>query len=216
MTATTPTRRLALPKEEPEIFVWLTLAVALLIGLVTQVTVTNRTDTVSEGGITVSYPARWASSPVEGALFSAADVRYGGPYAPRVTAWSFPRGEIVPSTTDVVQGRDEPVNLNLLAATNWGFQQAGRLASYSPVDQKPVQLSGGPAVRTEYVYLSQPLGGVPALIRAYDLVSVRGERVYVLTVSADSREWESVTTAQFPRLATLYDTIASSVRLPAQ
>ena len=77
--------------DEPEWVVWLTVAVALVLGFFLMYFVTNQTGTATAGNTTLSYPSTWVPATEKGAAFAVADTKGGGISATEWRSTSSPR-----------------------------------------------------------------------------------------------------------------------------
>jgi hypothetical protein len=194
-------------REEPEWVVWLTVAVALVVGLLVQSAVLGRTSTGGAGGSTVAYPERWATTTDDGALFAATDLS-GGTYGPRVAIREAQKSDVMPADGTLID-----------AATGWTLLRRERLAGYRVLGIEEARAAGREAIRVDYVYLASPpqgsaSGALPGLMRARDTLVESRDRVYALTVAAEADAFESLTEAGPPRFQSVYDGILASWRVP--
>src|SRR5581483_6524649 len=118
-------------REESELLVWLTVAVALLIGIGIEIAALGRTQTATAGPMSVSYPATWATTKEPDTLASAADLRRGGPGGARVSVREVPKAEL---------GRGE---ISLAdAATAWSVERGRKLTAYKVLSIEPTTVNG--------------------------------------------------------------------------
>jgi hypothetical protein len=195
-------------REESEPLVWLTVAVALLIGLAVAAVVLGRTTRVEAGGMSLSYPAAWVPVASPDVDFAALDLRGGGIFGARVSMRSIPRGDIVSGPSSVTG-----------AVRSWALQRGNDLVAYRILDMVPRTVGGREAVSLEYAYvLGGPLGSasnsMPALMRAVDTVVESRERYYVLTFAAEAGDYEHLTRGRFPRFRNELEALLDGWRVP--
>jgi hypothetical protein len=201
-------------KEESELLVWLTVAVALLIGLGVELLAVGRTQTASAGPMRITYPTGWVTTREPGALFSAADLRRGGVAPPALSVRELPKDQV--GTT--VAGAQPTL---AQVATTWSVQRGRTLTGYKVLDISPTTVIGREAVNVEYAYVTSGAAlpglsgaGAPALVRAVDTLVASGDGYAILTFSADSTDWDGVNSARFPRFRSLHDSILSGWQVP--
>lgn len=203
------TAQLARRREaEPEWPVWLTVAIALGIGLLIAGMVLGRTETANAGPTMLAYPATWVRATESGAAFAAMDKIRGGVFGARVSVREIPKGELVagePSLSTV--------------ATGWSSFRSGDLMAYRVLAIAPAAVGGRTGARIDYAYLDlSPLGSasgaMPGLMRGIDTLVERGETYLVLTFAAESSDFARWTEPQFPRLRSTYDELLQSWRIP--
>src|SRR5690242_17887415 len=114
---------LALPgqgrQEESEAAVYLTVLVAIVLGLIVQGSIVGRTQTASAGGSTIAYPASWQRVAEDGALVAAVDMNHGGIFGPRVSVREAPANDLLART-------GSPVD----AATAWSLTRSNDLVGF--------------------------------------------------------------------------------------
>ena len=149
MTAATMRRRL-FREEEPEWLVWLMVLLLLAIGMLTRVSVLGRATTLSEGNVSVSYPASW--TPLEtnapGAVRSVGEPFTEGLFPARLTVQQLPAAEISRSAESLGD-----------FALKWSDDQAADLLGYRVLSIEPIQEAGeetARAVRVNYAYVAEP------------------------------------------------------------
>lgn len=212
MTIEGVTERVAEPKprrgHEPEWPVWLMVGVALLLGLSLQAWAMGRTETVSEGAVTLTYPASWSLSHTSGdELFTAIDRQHGGVFAPQLAVQRLPRE--MPSLAGA-----GPVSI----ATTWSIRRARDLSGYRALSIEPTTVAGREAARIDYGYLDAgPMGSasgaMPGLMRAIDTIVSDSQGYLVITVAAEHTEFSALTEPRFPRSTSVYDDIIRGVRV---
>jgi hypothetical protein len=84
-------------KPEPEWVVWLTVAIALLIGFWLQLSASREMQSVTIGDSTITYPADWTPTKRENLNFSAADLKEG-PFGMRIAIAQFDKKKLLPGT----------------------------------------------------------------------------------------------------------------------
>lgn len=145
---------LALPgrgrQEESELAVYLTVAIALVIGLFVQGTVVGRTQSVAMGSGTLSYPARWQRVVEDGALFAAADRDRGGPFGARVSVREIPKRDLLPGAGTLVD-----------AATNWSLRRSQELVGARILSISEGTVNGREAATVDYAFLASSPGRHP-------------------------------------------------------
>jgi hypothetical protein len=199
--------------EESDLLVWATLAVALILGIVLQLSVVTATTTASAPGTSLAHPAAWLPDTFANDPIAVVDPT-GGRYGDRASVTQRSRTALVGDSLEGLAGAPEQA-----AATSLSFERGRSLTGYQLLDQRAVTTGDGkPAARVEYVYLDQSAGALaggllPGLIRAYDLVVVSGDRVWILTGGTEASRWDAFTQPVFPRLQSTWDGIASSWRV---
>ena len=193
-------------QEEPEWAVYLTVAVAIVIGLAVQWSVVGRTTTVTAGGSTVAYPATWQRVPEEGTLLAVADRSQGGIFGARVTVRELPKADLLPGEGSTID-----------AATNWSLARNEALVGYRVLSITETTVNGREAARVEYAYLASSPGGsadgaMPGLMHAIDTVVLAGSTYQILTFAAEQRDFETLTTRQLPLFRNVYDDVLRSWR----
>ena len=209
-------RTVALPgrgrRGESEWAVWLTVAMALFIGLLVQGAALGRTQTASAGSTRLSYPASWVRTSEEGALFAAADLNHGGIFGARVSVREVPKRELL---AEEGFGDGGPIDV----ATSWALLRAPALEGYRLLAIEEATVDGREAASVEYAYLAGSSPGfatsaLPALMRAIDTIVAGGEGHYVLSFAAESAEFPRLVGKQFPRFRSVHEEILKSWRLP--
>jgi hypothetical protein len=176
--------------QEPEWPVLLTVAVALLLGWLIQSAVLGRMQTAAVGSSSVTYPARWVATTESGAAFAAADLNFGGIFAPRVSVRQVAKSELMPP-----EGLPAAREWSLVdAATAWSVQRGAELAGYRILAIERTQVQGQEAARVEFAYLAEaPQGSasgvLPAVMHAVDTLVTSGEQVHILTFAAEKGEF---------------------------
>jgi hypothetical protein len=204
--------RIALPgrgrQDEPEWAVWLTLLVALLLGLVLQSVVTSRTETAEAAGVRLSYPASWSRQEVETSVISLSETPLGVSSGATVTVQRLPKPELLRREAELSD-----------AASSWAINRGRDLVGYRALGITPSQASGREAMTVEYAYVGGSAmgavsGAIPSVIRATDTIVSSGDGYLVLSFSAERQAYERLTKPQFPRLQSVYEQIVRSWRVP--
>ena len=193
--------------EEPEAFVWLTVALALLLGWLVQGSVVNRTKTAEVGQSAVTYPASWSPVDEKDATFAAADLFGGGGYGARVSLYQVPKTTLLPGQQ---QGGQQQGGL-VEAATQWSIQRGRDVSGYRVLGIRPVRLKGREAVNIDVAYVANPPQGaapnaMPGLMHAVHTLVPAGDQFYVLAFATESHE--------FARRTALHEKLLDSWRLP--
>lgn len=194
-------------RDESEWAVLLTVAVALVIGLVIQGLALGRMARATVGSNTLSYPASWVRTTENGALFAAADLNRGGLFGARVSVLEVPNQEILPNESGPVD-----------AGTAWSLARGAGLVGYRVLGIEERTVGGRPAARVEYAYLADSpqgsaSGAMPALMRAVDTVVAGDGRYHVLSFAAESGEFPRLVGGQFPRFRSVYEDVLASWRI---
>jgi hypothetical protein len=176
--------------EEPEWTVWLTVAGALIIGLILMFVVTGQSKTVQAGDTTLSYPATWINVDEPGTAFAAADRDTYYSYGPRVSVRQLDKATLAPPS--VTGAPSTPASDLEAAAANWAFQRQNALVGYRTLEVMTTTVQGKPAVVVGSAYLLDSVlggGGVPGLMRAQDTLVLNGETFDILSFSVESSSW---------------------------
>lgn len=201
MSATAPARRgFTLPGygtgEEPEWTVLLTVAIALLLGILLQNSVMGAGRSASAGGMTLSYPATWTNAREAGTILAARD-RFSGPAGARVSIAA------VAETADIAT-----------ATSARTVALADQLLGFHTESTRRVTLGGREAAQLEYAYVVAQADAAPVLMRGIDTIAASGGKTYVLSFVAPADRFGDLTTVRLPRLSSTYDDILRSWRLP--
>jgi hypothetical protein len=196
--------------QEPQWIVYLTAAVALLIGLGLQWFATNQTQTGTVGASSIGYPPSWVQTTEPGADFAAADLHNGGPYGAGVSLRAVDKATLV---SRLANQNPPPSDADLLnvGATNWSLQRGEGLVGYRVLGINKTSVQGHDAINVESAYLlDSSLGsatnGLPGLMHAVDTVVLSGDKFYILSYAAES--------SQFDRLQSTHDRLLSSWHIP--
>lgn len=176
--------------QEPEWVVWLTVAGALIIGLIMMFLVTGQSVTAAAGDTNITYPSTWTVVTEPGAAFSAAEAATLYSFGPRLSVRQLDRTTLVPAP---VTG-DQPTAEGDLqtAAANWSLQQLEDLVGYRTLGVTQTSVQGKPAVRLESAYLLDPAfggGGLPGLMRSEDIIVLNGETFDILSIAVEASQW---------------------------
>lgn len=211
MNAVAPAWRRGARQDEPEWVVLATVAVALLLGLLLQLATLGQTETATASNVRLDYPATWVTGGERGALLSVADTAHGGPFGASASVRQVAR-------TDLVTDADATV---YDAAIAWSLNDQVVQEGFRVVDVRQSSVNGREAAEVEYVYLSTGQtgltgagGGIPRLMRAIDTVVASGDSYYVLTFVAPADEFDRLTTAQFPRFSSTFDSLRNGWQTP--
>lgn len=196
--------------QEPQWVVYLTAAVALLIGLAIQFFATNQNQTGTVGSSTIAYPQSWVQTTEPGADFAAADLNNGGPYGTRVSLRALDKTALLSRMAPQGTAPSAADLLNV-GATNWSLQRGTDLVGYRVLGIKKTSVQGHDAIDVDSAYLlDQSLGAstnaLPGLMHAVDTVVLSGDKFYILGYAAES--------SQFDRLQGLHDKLLSSWHIP--
>jgi hypothetical protein len=177
--------------EEPEWTVWLTVAGALILGLILMFLVTGQTKSAQAGDTVLNYPATWVEVDEAGTAFAAADRDTYYSYGPRVSVRQLDRSTLVPPS--ITGAPSTPESDLETAGANWLFQRQNDLVGYRIVEVMTTTVQGKPAVVVGSVYLLDPAlggGGLPALMRAEDTIVLNGDTFDIMSFSTDSTRWD--------------------------
>lgn len=174
--------------EEHEWTVLVTVAAALVLGLLVQALATGQTTSARAAGVSISYPARWAVVEADGRLLAAQDV-FGGPFAPRVAVAAI-RGDELTADPEAGLGG---------AAQAWALRLSQRdLSGFQLIRTVSGQLAGRDTQTLEYVFLERGRDGRPALMRATDTIVREADGIYILTFAAEDSRFAELSTPTFP------------------
>lgn len=202
MNAATPARRgFTLPGygsgEEPEWTVLLTVAIALVLGVLVQTAVTSASRQADVAGMSLSYPAKWSSVREAGTLFSARDI-FGGNSAAKVSLYA----------VDTAAGADTAT-----AAGAWTVALAERYLGFHATTTHRESLDGRTVTQIEYVYVVAQTGSAPVLMRGIDTIATAGDTSYALSFVAPTDRFDDLATRRFPRFSSTFHDILASWRL---
>jgi hypothetical protein len=198
--------------QEPQWVVYLTAAVALLIGLGLQFFATNQTQTGVVGPSSIAYPQSWVQVTEPGVDFTAADINDGGPYGARVSLRALDNTVLL--STRLLNQKDPvvaPSELLAAGATTWSVQRGQDLVGYRVLGLNKTTVQGHEAINVESAYLmDSALGastnGLPGLMHAVDTVTLRDNKFYILSYAVES--------SQFDRLSGLHDRLLAGWKIP--
>lgn len=178
--------------EEPEYIVWLTVAGALIIGLILMFVVTNQSNTSTAGDTTLTYPATWTKVDEAGASFAAADRDSYYSFGPRASVRQLDKATLAPKP---ITGGDPTDQDNLqTAAANWSLQRQSQIVGYRTLSVVTSTVQGKPAVVIESAYLmdARPgASGLPGLMRGADTIVLNGDTFDILSFSTQSSDWDN-------------------------
>ncbi len=182
---TPPTRR---AERLAVLWVFLTVAVALLLGWALMTAVTGRTVVYSDGQISLRYPAAWVVGQDEDGNTLMRNSASASPaFSDRMIVIHMPAPSSgLPAASSLAE-----------AVTAWTLSRSQALSSFrnlATVDGLTV--AGQPAMRVDYVYIADPaaeLGrpGVPVVVRGSDYVLLAGDQMTVLAGQAADAGWEA-------------------------
>lgn len=186
--------------EEQRALLWviLTVAIGLLLGLALKTSVAGRSSSFAapDGALTLNYPSVWVlGNASEGTILTVSDQRSPTEF----------------SSTFAVRTRSLPQGQALIdAATGWSLSQSGSLREFSGLGSQQTTLAGQPAIRIDYAYVAPPAAGaglatIPVVVRASDTLVVAGQRVLVFSMAADANHFDAY--------AAQFQAILSSVKL---
>ena len=192
--------------EEPEWTVWLTVASALIIGLILMFMVTGRSKSATAGDTTISYPATWSIIDEPGAAFAAADIQSGYAFGPRISVRQLDKATLAPPP--ITGGQPSAEDELQTAVGSWVLQRQNQLVGYRTLGVETTTVGGKPAAKVASAYLldSGAGGGVPGLMRAEDTIVLSGDTFAILSYSAESSRWDE--------LSGLRDRLLSGWRIP--
>lgn len=167
--------------QEPEWVVWLTVAIALMIGFWLQLSASREMQTVQVGNISISYPADWNPIAKEDRAFTAADLSGGGPFGMRVSITQLDKKALLPDKGGLWEG-----------AVNWTIDQSRRLPGYRVLSMNQTQIQGQNAIRIESAYL-QEIGPnqMPGLMHGIDNLVLNGNEFFILSFAAQENDFEA-------------------------
>lgn len=199
--------------QEPQWVVYLTAAVALVIGLGLQFFVNNQTQTGTVGASSIAYPQSWVQTTEPGADFAAADLNNGGPYGARVSLRALAKTALVSARllNQTQPAAPTPSELLTAGATTWSVQRGQDLVGYRVLGLNKTTVQGHEAINVESAYLSDSTLGastnaLPGLIHAVDTVTLSGDTFYILSYAVES--------SQFDRLSGLHDRLLAGWKIP--
>jgi hypothetical protein len=200
-TMTAPAKPQAGEEQRALLWVILTVAVGLLLGLALKTSVEGRSSSFNapDGAFTLSYPSGWVMGKGD----------EGNPLA--VSDSTSPTGFV---STLTVRTRSLPQGQTLNdAATSWTLSQGKALREFSGLGSQATTLAGQPAIRLDYAYIATPRAGVglvaiPVVVKASDTLVVSGNSVLIFGAAADANHYDTYA----PR----FKAILSSVKLAAK
>lgn len=179
-TTTMPAPRRLLRAEEPEWLVWLMVLGMLLVGLLVRSTVQQRAEPFNGAGVMLGYPGAWSAQPREGYALYASDPLAGPVAPPSLSVREVPLSELGRNLTNLSE-----------VALAWNARQARELDNFRALSSTPHEVDGQAAIRSEYAYVVSPAGATlpPVVLRAEDLLLLRGETLLIITFAAESGAW---------------------------
>lgn len=178
--------------QEPEWVVWLTVAGALIIGLIMMFLVTGQTTSATAGATTLSYPSTWSQITEKGTSFAAADVANSYSFGSRVSVRQVGKDELAPVPI-TGQQPDEAAQLRT-AANNWILQQQQDVVGYRSLSVVPTTVGNKAAITLEDAYLlDSSLGAgstMPALMHGKDTIVLSGDNFSILSFATDASKWD--------------------------
>ncbi|MEO5951028.1 MAG: hypothetical protein ABIQ44_00995 [Chloroflexia bacterium] len=176
--------------EEPEYVVWLTIAGALLIGLILMFMVTNQSNISTAGDTTLTYPSTWTKVDEADASFAAADRDSYYSFGPRASVRQLDKATLAPVPITGGEPTDQD-NLQF-AAANWSLQRQSQIVGYRTLSVVTTTVQGKPAVVIESAYLLDSAlggGGLPGLMRSADTIVLNGDTFDILNFATQSSDW---------------------------
>lgn len=194
---TPPTRR---AERLAVLWVFVTVAVALLLGWALMTAVTGRTAEYNDGQVGFRYPAAWVAAQDEDGNAMVRNPSSASPlFSDRVVVVHAPASRSgLPAASPLVE-----------AATAWTLGRSQALDSFRNLaTQDGLTVAGQPAMRVDYVYVADPaaeLGrpGVPVVVRGSDYILLAGDDMTVLAGQAADTGWEAFA----PTLAQIVDEV---------
>jgi hypothetical protein len=181
---TPPTRR---AERLAVLWVFVTVAVALLLGWALMSAVTSQTAEYNDGQIAFKYPARWVVAQDDDGNAMVRNPASPSPlFSDRVVVVHAPAPSGgLPAASPLAE-----------AATAWTLRRSQSLDSFRNLaTEDGLTVAGQPAMRVEYVYVADPaaeLGrpGVPVVVRGSDYILLTGDDMTVLAGQAADASWE--------------------------
>jgi hypothetical protein len=166
-----------------DIAVLLVVLFAFFLGwsLRTQVSNASRAISLGDDLPTVRYPAGWITGQPEFLHFQATNP----------TSISSFNAQIDVHVRDLQA--DESLDI---ARANWGLRRSRELLQYRELSVAPVTvLTGLPGLHIRFGYVADPTResgatGLPVVVEGQDLLFLYGDKLVVITVSADAHDWE--------------------------
>ncbi len=185
-TVTMKMRRTLFRAEEPEWLVWLLVLVLLAVGLIVRTIVVNQAASFSGGGVSVSYPAQWASLDKQGDEL----LNVGEPFDT----------SLFPARFSLLQMPVTNISANAQSlgdfALKWSDRAAKDLLAYKVLGIEPVKVRGKDAVRIDYVYVAEPAlatpNSIPVVARGSDVLIRQGDVMTIARFLAASDAFDSL------------------------
>lgn len=168
-------------RQEPEWVVWLTVALALMIGFWLQLSASREMQTVQVGDGSITYPADWSPIAKESRTFTAADLTGGGPFGTRVTITQLDKRTLLTGKGGLWE-----------AAVNWTIDQSRKLPGYRVLSMNQTQVQGQNAISIESAYL-QEIGPnqMPGLMHGIDTMILNGNKFFILSFATQENQFEA-------------------------
>jgi hypothetical protein len=193
--------------------------VLLALGWGARTRLARKTVAFSWRGIELARPAGWtvaerSAEPAEGDTVVLMDLLGPGRIKPRVTLRIAPLPAMAPSEDSgapAASAPAAPAAEMIVAAPVIAEALANRLPLYYSMGERPVQIGGLPATRVDSAFAFTPRaipgrkGDIPVVMRAIDLVFLRGSDALSVQVAAPIEDFE----AQRPTL----EAIVASLRI---
>jgi len=185
--------------------------VLLLAGAAARASLSRKMVKYAWHGVTLSHPAGWAvtempSNPADGDSVVLVDLLGPGRIKPRLTLRvapvpppAPPAGEAAPEAAD---GAGAPTPPPSPAPASAPANSSSRLPLYYAMDEEPVQVGAFKGTRIDSAFAFTPRmvpghkGDIPVVMRAIDLVVMRGDGALSVQVAAPIEDFE----AQRPNL----------------
>lgn len=168
-------------RQEPEWVVWLTVAIALMIGFWLQLSASREMQTVQVGDSSITYPADWSPIAKGNRTFTAADLNGGGPFGTRVTITQLDKKTLLSDKDGLWE-----------AAVNWTIDEGRKLPGYRVLSMNQTQVQGQNAISIESAYL-QEIGPnqLPGLMHGIDTLVLNGNKFSILSFAAQQNDFEA-------------------------
>ena len=165
-------------------FVIAFVVVCLFLGWLVKVGVENRTTGFDDPalGISLNYPASWVTTQEEYAHLAVFN-----PQTPSVYHTKF--------TLRSVDWNEELEIGNFIMELT--AERGTALALYRTISMKPMQVKDRKGMQIAYAYATDPIGmhagvvSVPKIVRALDVIIPDGNKIHILTFSAEENEYEA-------------------------
>jgi hypothetical protein len=166
---------------DPAVIVF--VVVCLFIGWFIKATVEGRETTFSdeEYGVTLKYPRGWFNLAQEGTVLSVSNPQCASTFKTKFTFG--------------VQSWGQEVGVSNFI-TDLSVKRGDSLSLFRIITRNPVELGGSKATKLEYAYAIDPVRlragavSIPIVVRAFDIIVPKGNKMYVFTFAADEKEYE--------------------------